>query len=192
MAEFGVGVKASTLGAGIELGFPLSESFVFRGALNKYSRDDDQTIDDIDYDAELDLKSTALFLDWHPMQGSFHLTAGYLFSNSELTATATPTGTYDIGGQPYTADVTLHGAIDLGSGPYVGLGWGNLPAKGFGFTFELGAVSQGTPDASLTVSGADKDLIDPADIAQEEQNMQDDLDEFDLYPVVSLGVSYGF
>lgn len=194
-AGVGVGVKASTLGAGIELGVPLSESFVVRGALNKYSKGDDQTIDGIDYTADLDLKSTALFLDWHPMQGSFHLTVGYVNSGSELSATATPVGVVDIGGNSYdgsTLDFTLNGLVDLGSGPYLGLGWGNVPAAGFGFTFELGAVQQGTPTASLTASGADAGLISQADLDQEEQNMQNDLDEFKLYPVVSIGLSYGF
>lgn len=191
-AEVGIGVKASTLGAGVELGVSLSERFVLRGALNKYSRDDDRTIDDIKYDADLDLKSSALFLDWHPMKGSFHLTVGYLNSASQLNATATPVGTFNVGGTDYSGDITLHGKVDLGSGPYVGLGWGNVPAKGLGFSFELGAVQQGTPDATLTASGADAGLINPDDLAREEQNMQDDLDEFELYPVVSLGISYGF
>ncbi|HEX9803770.1 MAG TPA: hypothetical protein VGB35_10960 [Gammaproteobacteria bacterium] len=194
-AEVGVGVKVSTLGAGIEVGVPLSDRFVVRGALNQYSRDDSQSIDGIDYDADLDLKSTALFFDWHPMKGPFHLTAGYLFTNSELNGTATPTGTFDVGGTTYDGsmiDVTLHAGVDLGSGPYLGLGWGNLPAKGLGFTFEVGAVQQGSPDVSLTASGADSGAISQSDLDQEERNMQDDLDKFKLYPVVSLGLSYGF
>lgn len=194
-AEIGVGVKASTLGAGIELGIPLSERFVARAALNKYSREDDQTIDGIDYEADLDLKSSALFLDWHPFKGTFHLTVGYVNSGSELNAMATPVGAVDIGGNTYDGsliDFTLNGTVDLGSGPYIGLGWGNVPAAGLGFTFEVGAVQQGTPDASLRVSGADAGLINQADVDQEERNMQDDLDKFELYPVVSLGISYGF
>jgi len=194
-AEVGVGLKVSTLGAGIEVGVPLSDRFVVRGALNQFSRSDDQNIDDIDYDATLDLQSTALFFDWHPMKGPFHLTAGYLFSNSELKGDATPTGTFTVGGTTLdgsTYPVALHTTVDLGSGPYLGLGWGNLTAKGLGFTFEVGAVQQGSPDVSLTKSGDSMDLITPQDIAQEERNMQDDLDKFELYPVVSLGISYGF
>lgn len=193
-AEFGIGVKASTLGAGVELGMPLSDRFVARLGLNSYSRSANQSIDNIDYDADLDLSSTALFVDWSPFkQGSFHLTAGYVASNSSLSATARPTGSVDVGNNTYTvSDLTLKANVDLGSGPYLGLGWGNVPAKGFGFTFDLGVVQQGKPDVSLKKSGTDSGLISDADLKQEEKNMQNDLDNFDLYPVVSIGLSYGF
>lgn len=194
MAEFGVGVKASTLGAGIELGTALTDTLAARVALNKYSKDDDQTIDDIDYTAELDLNSSALFLDWHPFSGTFHLTAGYLFSNSDLSASATPANSVEIGGTVYNpSDIgRIDATVNLGSGPYVGLGWGNVAAKGFGFTFELGVVQQGTPDVDLTIEDPNGVIAANNDIEKERKNMEDDLDEFDLYPVVSLGVSYGF
>lgn len=193
-AEVGIGVKASTLGAGIELGTPLTESLVGRVALNTYSKSDDQTIDDIDYSADLDLRSTALFLDWHPFTGTFHLTAGYLFSNNELSASATPASSVEIGGQTYDpSDIgKIDATVSLGSGPYVGLGWGNVPASGFGFTFELGAVQMGTPDVDLDIEDPNDVIAANNDIEKERANMEDDLDEFELYPVVSLGLSYGF
>lgn len=193
-AEVGIGVKASTLGAGIELGTPLTDSLVGRVALNTYSKSDDQTIDDIDYSADLDLRSTALFLDWHPFTGTFHLTAGYLFSNNELSASATPASSVEIGGQTYDpSDIgKIDATVSLGSGPYVGLGWGNIPASGFGFTFELGAVQMGTPDVDLDIEDPNGVIAANNDIEKERANMEDDLDEFELYPVVSLGLSYGF
>ncbi len=191
----GVGVKASTLGTGVELGLPISDRFVARAAMNKYSQDDSQTIDGIDYTADLELKSTAAFLDWHPFKGTFHVTLGYVNGASQLVGSATPTGQFTVGNTTLdgsTYPVTLHTTIDLGSGPYVGLGWGNLPASGFGFTFEVGAVQQGAPEVTLTKSGDSMNLISQQDIDQEEQNMQNDLNEYELYPVVALGISYGF
>ncbi len=193
-ADLGIGVKASTLGAGVELGVSLSDRFVLRGALNKYSKGDNQTIDGIDYTADLDLKSTSLFLDWHPLKGTFHLTAGYLMSSNQLSASATPSQAVVIGDNTYQpSDVgRIDAVVDLGSGPYVGLGWGNLPAKGLGFSVELGVVQMGAPDADLSIDDPNGFIAANNDIEKERANIENDLDQFDTYPVVSVGLSYGF
>lgn len=194
----GVGARYSTLGAGIEIGKSLNDNFGVRLGLNKYSQSDSQTIDDVDYDADLDLSSMALLLDWHPFGGSFHLTGGYLNSSNELTASATPSGDVTIGDNTVNVtagELVLDGSVKLGSGPYVGLGWGNVPASGFGFVFEAGVVQMGVPDVSLKVTdntpGQSLSIVQ-ADIDKEIANMEDDLDQFDMYPVVALGISYGF
>lgn len=192
----GVGVRASTLGAGIELGKSLNNNFSVRLGVNDYSRSETQSIDNIDYSADLELSSTALMLDWHPFGGSFHLTAGYVDSGNELRGRATPVGPVDIGGLIYTpttfGELVLDVGVDMGSGPYLGFGWGNVPASGFGFVFEVGVVDMGTPDVSLVPSGPLGVLIPPIVLSQEIANIQDDLNEFDIYPVVALGISYGF
>lgn len=193
-AEFGIGVKASTLGAGVELGVPLGEMFVARAALNRYSKGAEQTINSIDYSSDLDLNSTSLFLDWHPFKGTFHLTAGYLLSNNELAVTATPSEAVVVGDNTYQpGDIgRIDGVVNLGSGPYVGLGWGNLPAKGLGFSFELGLVQMGSPDAELTIEDPNGFIAANNDIEKERERMENDLDQYDTYPVISLGLSYGF
>lgn len=184
----GVGVKAGTLGLGAEVGFTLSDRFTTRLALNKYKMGADQTIDGIDYSADLDLSSTALFLDWSPFSnGSLHLTVGYVNNDSKLKASAT--GSYTFGDNPASFTTTVDTTVKLGSGPYVGIGWGNVPAPGIGLTFELGILKSGAPKASLSESSG---LVPEADRAKEEQNIQNDLDQYDVYPVVSAGISIGF
>jgi hypothetical protein len=192
--DVGVGVKVSTLGLGVEVGMPIADGFVARAGLNQYTRGEDRTIDGIRYDADLNLKSTALFLDWHPMKGTFHLTAGYLFSSNKLDAKATPSEPVQIGDTTYQPEDIgrVNAGVNLGSGPYLGLGWGNLPANGLGFTFELGAVQMGTPDADLSVEDPNGVIAANNDIEKERANIEQDLDEFKLYPVISLGISYGF
>ena len=201
----GLAIKASTLGTGIEIGKSVTDSLNVRLGYNAFKRDDDQTIDDIDYQAELDFSSTALYLDWHPFEGTFHLTLGYINSSNALNASATPSTGLDpveIGDRLYNpSDIgQLDSTVKFGSGPYAGLGWGNVPASGFGFSLELGVLQSGAPEASLGYSNldptvfvtqADIDLLD-AEIAKEEANMQKELDEFELYPVLALGISYGF
>ena len=194
----GVGVAArySTLGMGLEVGKSFTPHFGARLGLNQYSTTDNQNIDNIDYSTKVDLSSTGLMLDWYPLGGTFHLSAGYLNSNNKISASATPAGSVTIGTNTVSVnagDLVLNSEIKLGSGLFYGLGWGNVPASGFGMTFELGVVNMGTPDVSLTFIDNTGTLgLVQADIDQEIANMKGDLDEFDTYPVIALGFSYGF
>ena len=67
-------------------------------------------------------------------------------------------------------------------------------ADGLSVSLDLGVVFQGEPEVNLqSVGGSFSDnplLI--AEVEREEQELQDDADEFDLYPVISLGLSYRF
>ncbi len=194
-AEMGVGARFSTLGYGVELGVPLTDSINIRAGLNRLSQDDSQTIDGIAYDATLDLSSTNLMLDWHPFEGSFHLSAGYVASNNELRASATPANSVTIGTNVFTpAEIgRIDATVGLGSGPYVGFGWGNLPASGFGFSLEVGVVQMGVPSVDFSITDPNGiGAVTQADINAEIANIQADLNEFEQYPVVSLGLSYGF
>ena len=197
-AGLGIGLRYSTLGGGVVIGKSLGKNFSVRVGLNSFSEGATEEIDGIQYDADLDLSSTSLMFDWYPFGGSFHFTAGYVNSDNELIGQATPTGSVNIGGEivvPVTAgDLVLDGNIQIGSGPFVGLGFGNVPEKGFGLVLEAGVIRSGAPDISLEVSG-DAMLIaaiDQADIDAEIAAMQGDLEEFDIFPVIAVGFSYGF
>lgn len=180
----GVGVKAGLLGFGAELGYQATDHMVIRGAINKFKLSADQTISGNDATVDLDLSSTALFLDFSPFsEGSLHLTVGYVFNDSKLTGTSTIS---DFGGNTYPAQ-TVSTTVDFGSGPYLGIGWGNVAASGIGLTFELGVLQSGAPKVNLSAPG-----VDPNDVAAEEKQMQDDLNQYDIYPVVSAGISIGF
>lgn len=196
----GFGVRGSSLGAGIELTKSLGPSFNARVGYNKYDHEESQTEDGIQYDADVAMQSTHAMLDWHPFRGGFRITAGYVFSNNELALSAKGTGeVVDIGNVsvPLNSSDSLDAAVDLNSGAYVGLGWGNGGQRGFGFTFDVG-VYMGSPEVSLGASQSVRDKItlagsDPdVELQREEDNLQDDLDEYEQYPVVSLGISYGF
>ncbi len=193
---FGLGVKAGTLGVGIEGTFGLTERLNLRAGVNNYSLTKTETESGITYDADVDLKSVALLVDFHPFAGTFRLTAGYVNSSNEARLRGTPTGNVEIGGSTFTpAEVgTLSGSISFKSGPYVGFGWGNAVAKNgrFGFTFEVGAVLQGKSDVTLASTGGtlSGNPTLETELRQEEQNVKNDLPE--IYPVVSLGLSYRF
>lgn len=193
-----VGIRASTLGIGVEAEKPLTDSIGIRGGVNYFTYTYSGAEADIEYDFDLDLKSVPILVDWHPFKGSFRLSGGALFNGNEINATAKPVADFDINGVTYTAsDIgTLKGKIDFNAiAPYLGLGWDTSFGKerGFGFVFELGAVFQGTPEANLTVSGPiASDPTFQSDLAAEEADLQDALDDFKTYPVLAIGMSYRF
>ena len=86
--------------------------------------------------------------------------------------------------------------------PYAGLGWGRAPGagSGWGLTLDLGVIFQGEGEVTLTpVIPAGSPLNDPIArqalqilLDREEQDLQDDIADYDMYPVVSLGISYRF
>jgi hypothetical protein len=210
-ADFAFGAKLSTLGAGLELSTPLSERLNARAGVNYFQYDTSVTESGIDYDADLKLRSISAMLDWHPMRGGFRLTAGILGNGNKLSLIASGEDDYTIGDATYRGDLRLDGNVDFRSAaPYLGLGWGNVFGKGgaWSFTADAGVVLQGKPRPTLAASGTAQRLengvpvgpvIDVADdplfqqeLAREEQNLRDELDRFQYYPVLSIGLAYRF
>lgn len=193
-----VGLKAGSLGAGVELETSLGDMFGARLGANYLPYDYSGTGDDIKYDFDLQLMTLGAFLDWHPFKGSFRLTGGVLYNGNSLDATAESSQTFDIGDNTYTGDQvgTLAGEISFNDiVPYAGLGWNTAFGDdgNWGFIFELGVMFQGSPSADLSAIGtAANDPTFQADLAKEEKSLQDDLDNFEYYPVISIGFNYQF
>lgn len=194
-----VGLKASTLGGGVEIEQNFNNTFGGRLGLNYFTYNYDGTEDDISYDFDLDLFSIAALIDWHPFDGSFRVTAGGIYNGNEINADATPVGSYEIGDTTYTAAEVgnLNGTIDFDDfAAYTGIGWNTAfdnEETGWGFIADIGVVFQGTSEARLSANGTlANDPTFQTELKKEQQALQDDLDEFELYPVVSVGVTYSF
>ena len=210
--NLGIAGKISSLGYGIEADWILSDKFSVRGQFNQLSYDDSFKEDDINYEGTLDLSSFGALLDWHPFGGAFRLTAGGFSVDNELRGFTDEEGTYEIGDSTYTVgpddDLEARALIELGDGfkPYLGFGWGHSPANkgGLLLSFDIGVLIQGSPEVDLEVTGTAVDegsgltvdfSTDPtvqAEVQKEEDNLEDDLKSFDLYPVVSFGVGWRF
>ncbi|MDJ0692678.1 MAG: hypothetical protein QNJ41_29875 [Xenococcaceae cyanobacterium MO_188.B32] len=93
------------------------------------------------------------------------------------------------------ADVSLTSDV----APYLGIGWGNPVAKSknLGFWFNLGVMFGGSPEVTLTpnlgpaATPAVQAEINQA-IEKEVDEIEDDLDFINIYPVLSLGLYYHF
>lgn len=181
-----VGLKASTLGAGVELAVPLSEGFVGRLDFNDYSYDTSVTEGGIRYRANLQWRSTGAFVDWHPFGGAFRFCVGYLANGNRIDAQAN--GTQTIGTTTYT-NVDLRGTVDFNSGGYVGIGWGNAASKGWTFLADLGLLYQGTPHVSLVDRTG---TVSSSDLRKQEADAESNLKDLAHYPVASIGFAYRF
>jgi hypothetical protein len=191
-----VTVKAGTLGLGADVTFKVAPLVHLRltGQMLDYERSD--SVDGVPYDFEAGLQSFGTLVDVHPFGGSFRVTGGLLSNGNEVDAVARldPTDTYEIGDVTYTgAELgALRGNGDFAStAPFLAVGWGNPfdSESRFGFACDLGVMRQGSADVSLFaenplgIPGVDQELL------KEERELEDDLEDYEYYPVISVGLS---
>lgn len=193
-----VSPTVSTLGVGLETGVRLNENFGVRFGGNWLSVDFDRTVDDVDYQAEATLASLGTLVDYHPFRGGFRLSGGVRFNFNNADLTGVPNDDVTIGNQTFAAsDVgTLDGDVSFQTvAPYLGLGYGATLLKGaLSIGVDLGVMYQGRADVDLDAEGGALagDAVLEDNLAVEEEDIEDDLDDFLLYPVVGLAVIYRF
>jgi hypothetical protein len=190
------GVKAGTLGLGVEATWRPIRYLDFRIGANNFSYDDNGFEAGIDYDTELDLQSVYATANLRPPLSPFRFTAGIVSNGNELNLASRSTSSFDIGGSTFTSAQVgqLQGGIQFDSvAPYAGVGFDFRLFDTLGLNLDLGVLFQGTPQASLQATGPiANDPIFQAELALEQQELQDSVDEYELYPVVSLGFSFNF
>lgn len=206
-ADVAIGGKAGTLGAGVELTVGLGRQWNTRLGVNGFDYSDRREESGIEYDAEAQLRSATALLDFHPGGRGFRLTAGAAWNGTKVEGSSLrpDSGVYDIGGVPVPADIL--GTLDAEAEfdpfvPYVGLGWGNAVGadQKIGFSFDIGAMFQGEADVELTpVLPANSPINTPLGrealqvlLDREEREIEEDAADYDIYPVVSIGLTYRF
>ena len=199
--HIGASAKIGTLGYGVEVSVPvIQDKLNVRAGFNTFSYDYEEKEGDTDltYKGDLSLQSFPVLIDWHPFNGGFRLSTGLIINNNEITASAEcTTTTCEFGNEQINKDIlgTTRLAVDLGgTQPYLGLGFGNAVSSDdrLSFVFDLGVVFQDVA-VSLTTSDACQANAQCKDEAQrEEAELQDDVKDFDMYPVIAFGLSYKF
>src|SRR5579862_389554 len=213
-SRVGIGVKVSTLGVGVEVATPLAGKFNLRSGFNMFRYSRTITNDGIPYNGQLQFQSAEAHLDWFPF-GGFHVSPGILFYNgNQVTATAAVPGgqTFSVGGTSYQSDivtpVTGTGKMNFVKvSPSIMVGVGNLiPRNGrhYSFLFEVGAAYQGSARVALNLAGnvcdtsglncraISSDATVQANILAQQVKIQNDVNPYRFYPVVSLGVGFNF
>ena len=212
----GAAFTVSTLGFGADVAVPVSETVNVRGGFSAFSLSHEFDNDGITLDARLTLRSVSAHLDWFPLGGGFHVSPGVmLYNGNEATADArVPSGnTFDLGDASLISDpsspVTGTAAVTFRSrvAPSVRVGWGNIVPRGnrrWSIPFELGAVFARSPRAALSLGGSAcasngtncrsvaTDAQLQADVQEEQNQLNDDLDLLKVIPVISIGFSVKF
>jgi hypothetical protein len=195
------GLSGGTTGASAEATVKLGGHLQVRGGYNYLEYGIEVGYEDIDYSGDLDLSTLGAFVDLRPFGNAFILTGGAFIGDKALNLIADPSSTYEIGDQTFTsAQVgTLRLDAELEeTAPFVGLGWDTtFQGDGaWGFKLIAGAMFTGSPSIDVyTVGGTrtpSEDALLQQEIAEEEANLQDDVDGFEVFPVVQLGLTLAF
>ena len=200
--DFGTSMDLGTTGLGLHVTTPVAPKLNARLGVNVANYSYDGSTSDVDYDFKLKLATVDALLDYHPFDGSFRISGGVVYNGNKIEARAKPNaaGTYNINGNVYSTAAVgdLNGKIDFRkAAPYLGIGFGNAAkGSGWGFGMDLGVTFQGSPKTALASSGctvsADMCAQLGRDVAAENAKLADEVDDFKLYPVIRVGVSYQF
>lgn len=203
-AQFGVSVKVGTPGIGVDLTGHLTDTLNARLGLNMFNFSYDDNGDDSEnggkadeISAELKLLTVPALLDWHPWKNRFRLSAGLVLNNNKINLSAVPGDTVDINDNEYAVS-SLSGEASFNSiAPYIGIGCGNAAEKANGhwhFAFDLGVMFQGAPEIDLAAvaANASQQASLDIDLEAEKKDLEDDAKVFNVYPVLTFGVSYTF
>jgi hypothetical protein len=211
-----VGAQVGIFGFGLNIKDKMNDTIGVRAGFDMLSINDYEVTDDktnTKYNFDLKLQDFMLVGDYHPWKGSFRTTAGVIMNKSSLDGEVTPNlaQEFEFQGTTYSTDdiAKVNTKADFDPiAPYVGIGWDTSFAKkkGFGFTFDIGVIFQGSAKVDYSVDY--KELVNPTatetaireklisdinkDLEKEKVSLQDDLDKYEILPYMSIGFNYKF
>lgn len=192
----GLTVKAGTLGAGLEATVGASDYLGFRFGVNAMSFGPRVLTDEGTINADMEWLSYGALADLHPFGGGFRLSGGGFINKNKFKMTAELDEPVELNGVKYRLDDLDGEATFEELAPYAGIGFGNaVGADGrWHFSCDFGILFQGTPRLEATARASNPALQEVVDRAldAELEDIQEDVDVFQWYPVISVGVSYRF
>ncbi len=214
--KVGIGVKGSLLGAGVETAVRVTHRTNVRAGFNGFSYSRGFNKDGVSYDGRLSFKTVEAHYDVFPFAGNFHVSPGVLaYIGNPITANAAVPGgqNFSLGGTSYLSDPAVPvrgmGKINFNrAAPLVTVGWGNLvsrkESKHFSVPVELGVAFQGSPKATLNLTGnvCNDDGTEcrnvttnssvQSNIVSEQSKINNSMRFFKVYPIISIGFGYKF
>ncbi len=197
-ADFGVGVKAGTLGLGLEGRWAPLPWLDLRAGANRYDYDHTGSQAGVEYDGELGLDSYFLTGNLRMPLSPFRFTVGAFSNGNELRLTSADTGgaNFDIGGSSFSAEEvgTLNSRTSFEkTAPYVGVGFDFEIFGKVGLNLDFGVLWQGDPQVELYADGTAASLqIFQDALENERQQLEDDMSDYKAWPVLSLSFVYNF
>lgn len=143
--------------------------------------DSDQT----HYKGDIHLRNTSLMLNWLPFGGYFRVSAGVTHQDSQLDLEQSSTSNPDLA---TCGPVYSHSSLPNEFAPTLTLGWTSLPrSQGLGGYFAAGAMLSGAPE--VQAYGNNGPLCAAA-IEDERQQVENDLSNYRVLPIVQAGLIY--
>ena len=194
VADFGAGVKAGTLGIGLEGRWdPPVPWFDLRVGLNRYDYSDNGDYAGINYDATLALDSYYLTANLKFPVSPFRFTVGAFSNGNEMQLLSTQT----LGGIWGNA-VGLESVTSFDStAPYAGVGFDFELFGKAGLNLDFGVLWQGDPAVTLlptnwdSLSDGEQALLQPI-LDAERAQIEDEMSDLKAWPVISLAFVYNF
>jgi len=189
------GAKAGTLGLGIEATWRPVPYLDLRAGLNKFDYDSSGAYAGIDYNTDLKLDSLYVTANFRVPLQPLRFTIG-IFSNGNELVMASQGAITNIGGATYLPSEigTLSSTTSFEStAPYLGIGFDFRAFNKVGINLDLGVLWQDSPIVTMTADGtlAGDPTFDAA-LEMERLALESDLDDFKVYPVISLGFAVNF
>jgi hypothetical protein len=194
--DFGVGLKAGTLGIGLEASWQPLPYLDIRVGGNTFEFDDNGMQGGIPYASTFTLESFYATGNLHFPVSPMRITAGIYSNGNELLMINDDGTDLNIGGITYPgAGIgTLKSVTSFGSSsPYFGVGFDFTLAGKLGLNLDFGLLWQGEPEVTLEADGSlAQDPLFQAALEAERRQLEDEMSDFKAWPVVSLGVVYRF
>lgn len=194
--DFWLGAKAGTLGFGAEASWRPVPYLDMRAGINRFSFDKNGSEAGIDYLGNADLMTVFATANLRVPLSPFRVTAGIFNNGNELSLTSRDTSTYQVGSQTYTSEQV--GTLRAGAtfddwAPYAGIGFDFRLFDTMGLHVDAGVLQQGSPMVTLTADGSlSNDPQFQQQLEAERQELQNSVDDYEYYPVFSLGFSFNF
>ncbi len=194
--DFGIGVKAGTLGLGVEASWKPLPYIDIRVGANSYDYDDNGSQAGIYYDSTLALDQYYATANFHFPISPMRLTVGAYSNSNEFLMLNDQGQDLDFGGITYPGGLigTVTGTTSFAdTAPYLGIGFDFSFLGKVGMNLDLGVLWQGEPEVSLEVSGLiNQDPTFQAALEVERLELEDEMSDFKAWPVISLGFVYKF
>ncbi len=195
------GVKAGTLGIGLEASWRALPWFDVGIGANLYDYEDSGSQAGINYDATLALDTFYATASFRFPLSPFRMTVGAYSNGNEIELVSQPMGSYEIGDIPYSPDDvgTLRSTSSFDDfAPYLGAGFDFELVGRLGISFDFGVLWQGDPIVTLTSDG--NLAADPgpfgdefrAALEAERLQLESEVEVLKAYPVVSIGFHFNF
>ena len=216
LKAYGIGWHVGVNGVGFDFASGLTSRLSVRTGVDLFRYSGKFSASGVPIDANVQLQSGHIDLDWYPRGGGFHVGPRMVFlNNNQFAAQSTiPSGeTLTLDGQDFTGSASdpLHGSGKVSFTPVapgLTVGYGNLASRKRGHwkvPVEAGFYYVGQPRLEVTFAGQACSPDDPTacQVVSQDQNFQSSLANFiarqnhnlsyaRFFPILSIGVGYAF